>query len=86
MLWKASSKMLAWPESLTPLGGESVLQQSGHTYSVFQVGYPEEIKKWKLSLFVQVTTAAFISSGFHLAVVTCTNKDNFHFLSSGQPT
>ena len=26
-------------------------------YSVFQVGCPEEIKKWELSLFVQVTTA-----------------------------
>ena len=28
-----------------------------------------------MSLFVQVTTAVFISSGFHSAVVTCTNKD-----------
>ena len=26
-------------------------------YSVFQVGCPEEIKKWELSLFVQETTA-----------------------------
>ena len=38
-------------------------------------------KKWVLSLFVQVTTAVFISSGFHSAVVTCTNKANSHFLS-----
>ena len=38
-------------------------------------------KKWELSVFVQVTTAVFISSGFHSAVVTCTNKDNSHFLS-----
>ena len=36
-------------------------------------------KKWELALFVQVTTAAFISSGFHSAVVTCTNKANSHF-------
>ena len=44
-------------------------------------------KKWELALFVQVTTAVFISSGFHSAVVTCTNKDNSHFfISSGQPT
>ena len=34
-------------------------------------------KKWELSLFVQETTSVFISSGFHSAVVTCTNKDNF---------
>ena len=29
--------------------------------SVFQVTCPEEIKKWELSLFVQVTSAVFIS-------------------------
>ena len=46
-------------------------------YSVFQVACPEEIK----NLFVQGTTAVFISSGFHSAVVSCTNKDNSHFLS-----
>ena len=33
-------------------------------------------KKWELALFVQVTTAVFTSSGFHSAVVPCTNKDN----------
>ena len=38
-------------------------------------------KKWELVLFIQVTTAVFISSGFHSAVVTCPNKDNSHFLS-----
>ena len=37
--------------------------------------------KWELALFVQVTTAVFISGGFHSAVVTCPNKDNSHFLS-----
>ena len=36
-------------------------------------------KKWELALFVQVTTAVFISSRFHSAVVTCTNKDNSPF-------
>ena len=56
------------------------------SYSVFQVGCPEEIKKWELSLFVQVTTAVFISSRFHSAVVTCTNKDNSgHSLLDKQP-
>ena len=38
-------------------------------------------KKWESALFVQVTTAVFISSRFHSAVVTCTNKANSHFLS-----
>ena len=46
-------------------------------YSV-QVGCPEEIKK---GVDVLVSTAIFISSRFHSAVVTCTNKDNSHFLS-----
>ena len=31
-----------------------------------------------ISLFVQVTTAVFISSGFHSAVVTCTNSHFFY--------
>ena len=37
--------------------------------------------KMGVGLVVQVTTAVFISSGFHSAVVTCTNKDNSNFLS-----
>ena len=37
-------------------------------------GVPSEVKS-------TVTTAVFISSRFHSAVVTCTNKDNSHFLS-----
>ena len=47
------------------------------SYNVFQVGCPEKIKK---ILFVQVTTAVFISSGFHSVVVTCATRDNSHFL------
>ena len=50
------------------------------------------VLKRELSLFAQVTTAVFISSRFHSAVITCTNKDTSHFylytlqlLNSGPP-
>ena len=35
---------------------KKITEEVSH-YSVFQVGCPEEIKKWELSLFVEATTA-----------------------------
>ena len=51
--------------------------------SVVQVACPEEIKKnASCALFVQVTTAGFISSGFHSAVgYLYKYKASFHFLA-----
>ena len=43
-------------------------------YSVFPVGCPEE---GVVLVCTSITTAVFISSRFHSAVVTCTNKDNW---------
>ena len=45
-------------------------------YSVFQAGCPEEIKKMGVVLEKKKNLLEM-----NTAVVTCTNKDNSHFLS-----
>ena len=50
-----SCKEISW-EALGEAMIKKITEEVSH-YSVFQVGCPEEIKKWELSLFVEATTA-----------------------------